>query len=177
MENQVVNYKGYVISTENGMEKGLFFRNPLQKVYFDAYYNESVLSAWKYLNDIKNPIRRLYEILIGNGNIVKNIKKWSERCDWGGFNGNILCSPIYFHREYRKLVAHSCEDDNIQKIISYGYESEFNMCSGGCDVEKTIIHLKNRKNIRIKRKNQYHFTYAHIVKEIIDTGMEQIKND
>lgn len=29
MENRVVNYKGYVISTEEGTEKGLFFRNPL----------------------------------------------------------------------------------------------------------------------------------------------------
>lgn len=170
METRIVNYKGYVISTEEGKENGLFFRNPFQKVSFDAYYDESVLSAWKYLKDIKNPIRRLYEILIGNGNIVKNIEKWSKDCDWGGFNANILCFPIYFKREYRKLVAHSCEGGNIQKIASYGYESEFNMCSGECDMEKTVIHLKNGKTIRIKRKEQYHFTYEHIVKEIIDTG-------
>lgn len=175
MENRVVNYKGYVISTEEGKEKGLFFRNPLQKVSFDAYYDDPILSAWKYIKDIENPIRRLYEILIGNGNIVRNIKEWSENCDWGGFNANIICFPIYFKREYRKLVAHSCESDNIQKIVSYGYESEFNMCAGECDMEKTVIHLKNGKNIRIKRKEQYHFTYEHIIKKIIDTGI--IKGD
>lgn len=173
METRVVNYKGYVISTEEGKERGLFFRSPLQKVSFDAYYDTPVLSAWKYLNDIKSPIRRLYEILIGNGNIVRNIKKWSENCDWDGFNGNILCCPIYFKREYRKLIAYSCGDDNIQKIVSYGYESEFNMCSGECDVEKTVIRLKNGKTMRIKRTEQYHFTYEHIVKKIIDTGVVQ----
>lgn len=175
MENRVVNYKGYVISTEEGTEKGVFFRNPLQKVSFDAHYDDLILSAWKYIKDIENPIRRLYEILIGNGNIVRNIKEWSKNCDWGGCNANILCFPIYFKREYRKLVAYSCESGNIQKIVSYGYESKFNMCAGKCDMEKTVIHLKNRKPIRIKLKEQYHFTYEHIIKEIIDIGI--IEND
>lgn len=170
MKNSVVKYKGYVITTEEGEEKGIFFRNPLQKAFFDAYYDDPVLSAWKYLNDIKNPIKRLYEILIGNGNIVKNIKSWSEDIDWGGFSAHILCFPIYFKREYRKLIAHCCDSDNIIKIESYGYESEFNICSGDCHVEKTVIHLNNGKSIRIKRKEQYYFTYSHIVKEIIDTG-------
>ena len=173
MKNSVINYKGFVISTEEGEEKGIFFRNPLQKADFDAYYDRPIFSAWKYLNDIKNPIRRLYEILIGNGNIVKNIKSWSEDMNWGGFNGNILCFPIYFKREYRKLTAHCCASGNIAKIESYGYESEFNSCGGDCHIEKTVIHLSNGKSIRIKRKEQYHFTYEYIVKEIIDTDIIQ----
>lgn len=171
MKNRVVNYKGYVINVEEGTEKGIFFRNPLQNVFFDAYYDESILSAWDYLNDIKNPIRRLYEILIGNGNIVKNIKSWSDDMSWGGFTGHILCTPIYFSRKYRKLSAYSCYSGNIAKIHSYGYESEFNCCSGNCHMEKTVIHLSNGESIRIKRNEQYHFTYMHIVKEIIDTGV------
>lgn len=171
MENRVVNYKGYVISTEEGTEKGVFFRNPLQKVGFDSYDYGTMFSAWKYMNAIKKPFRRLYEILIGNGNIVKNVQKWSEDLDFGGFNANILCCPIYFKREYRKLVAYSCEDDNIREIVSYGYESEFNDCGGCCDMEKTVIRLKNGKTIRIKRDNQFYFTYEHIIKKIIDTGI------
>ncbi len=169
MENRTVNYKEYVINTEEGKEKGLFFRNPLQKVGFDGYYDDSMFSAWKYKKDIKNPIRRLYEILIGNGKIVKNIDEWAENSDFGGFTGNILCFPIYFKRKYRKLVAYSCGNGNIQKIVSYGFESEFNECGGDCDIEKTDILLKNGKHIRIKRKEQYHYTYEHIIKEIIDT--------
>ena len=74
MENRIVNYNGYVISTEESIEKGIFFRNPIQKVFFDAYYmDESKISAWKYLHDIKKTIRKLYEILIGNKNIIKII--------------------------------------------------------------------------------------------------------
>jgi len=171
MKNKVVNYKGYVISTEEGIEKGLFFRNPLQKVDFDAYYDDPKMSAWKYLDEIKNPIRKVLEFLIGNGNIVKNIEEWSNDADWGGFTGNILCCPIYFKRAYRKLNAVSSGSDNIQEINSYGYESEFEICSGHCYMEKTTIRMKNGKKINIRRSESYHFTYEHLVKEIIDTGI------
>ena len=172
MTNRVINYKEYVISAEEGEENGIFFRTPLQKVFFDAYYGEPI-SAWKYLNDIKNPIRRLYEILIGNGDIVKNIQKWSANINWGGFDGHIICSPIYFKRKYRKLTAHSCTNNNISKIKSYGYEGKFNAVAGACHVEKTVIHLSNGKTIKLKRKGKYYFTYTHIVEEIIDTGAVQ----
>lgn len=171
MKNRVINYKGYVISTEEGTEKGLFFRKPLQKVSFDAYYDEPKMSAWKYLHDIKNPFRRFFEILIGNGNIIKNIKEWSNDADWGGFTGNILCCPIYYEREYRRLNAVSSGDYNIQEINSYGYEGEFEICAGHCDMEKTVIKMKNGKKIKIKRGESYHFTYEHLVKNIIDTGV------
>lgn len=171
MKNRVINYKGYVISTEEGTEKGLFFRSPLQKVSFDAYYDEPKMSAWKYLHDIKNPFRRFFEILIGNGNITKNIKEWSNDADWGGFTGNILCCPIYCKREYRRLNAVSSGSDDIQEINSYGYEGEFEICNGHCNIEKTVIKMKNGKKIRIKRGESYHFTYEHLVKEIIDTGV------
>ena len=171
MENRVVNYKGYVISTEKGAEKGLFFRNPLQKVSFDAYNDEPKMSAWKYLHDIKNPFKKVFEFLIGNGNIVKNIKEWSNDADWGGFTGNILCCPIYFKREYRRLNAVSSGSDDIQEINSYGYAGENEICAGYCKTEKTVIKMKNGKKIRIKRDESYHFTYEHLIKEIIDTSV------
>lgn len=171
MENRITNHKEYVITTEEGTEKGLFFRSPLQKVTFDGYYDNPKFSAWKYLKDIQNPIRRMYEILIGNGNIVKHIKEWSEDIDWCGFNGNILCLPIYFKRKYRKLRAISNGDNNIQEIISYGFESPFEICAGACAIENTTVLLKNGKRIKMRRKKYYHFTYSHIVKEVIDTDV------
>lgn len=174
METRVVNYKNYTIATEEGNQRGIFFRNPLQKVDFIVIYGNEAddkVSAYKYMYDIKNPIRRLYEILIGNGNIVKNIAKWADHDNFGGFSANILQFPVYFNREYRKLTAYSCGDDNIQKIESYGYEKEYNICSGACDVERTRFYLKNGKTIKIKKNEYYRFTYEHIVKEVIDTGV------
>lgn len=105
MGTRVVNYKGYVIRSEEGEEKGLFWRNPLQKVGYDAYYPEAMFSAWDYLDKIKKPLYRFFQIVLGNRKVLKNIEEWSNSCDWGGFNANILCSPIYFKRNYRKLTA------------------------------------------------------------------------
>ena len=89
--------------------------------------------------------------------------------DWAGFTANVLCSPVYFEKEYRKLRAISGGKNNIQDIKSYGFESPFNMCAGACDIEFTIIKLKNGKVLRLKRTGTYHFTYRHIIKDIIDT--------
>ena len=170
----VVNYNNYVITTTEGTEKGLFFRNPIQKVTFDAYFDRSNFSAWAYLNKIKNPIRRFYEILIGNRQIIKNIDEWSKDYDWAGFTANILCFPIYFKREYRTLSASSTDTNtNIQSIKSYGYESEFNFCAGDCALEKTIIKLKTRKKLKFKKNEQYHFTYRQVIERILDDGLSK----
>ena len=87
-------YKNHLITVEEGIQFGIFFRNPIQKVSFDAYYCDIPrISAWTYKNKLKNPIRRLYEIIIGNKNIVDNIEEWSQSIDWAGFNANVLMSP------------------------------------------------------------------------------------
>ena len=170
METKVFIHKGYVISTEESVERGIFFRNPIQKVDFDAYYCTSKFSASEFAKKIKNPIRKIYEILIGNGNTVKFIDDWLKDIDFGGFRGNILTCPIYFKRDYRKLIAQSCNNEAIKKIESYGYTSEYSICSGECLVERTKFHLKNGKTLHIRKTGSYYYTYAHIVKDIIDSG-------
>lgn len=171
MKTTISNHKSYVIETEEGIENGIFFRNPIQKVYFDTYYGDMKFSAYKFMKQIQNPIRKFYEILIGNGNAVHNIHKWNESMDFGGFRGNILCLPIYFERKYRKLKAVSTDKtDNIQEIRSYGFESEFNECGGACEIEKTIVSLNNGKKMKITVKDYYNYTYAHIIEKVIDTG-------
>ena len=169
MKTRIVNYKGYVIRSEEGEEKGLFWRNPLQKVVYDAYYPEAMFSAWGYLDKIKKPLYRFFQIVLGNKEVLKNIEEWSKSCDWGGFNANILCSPIYFKRNYRKLTAISCENSHIVEIHSYGYESEFNDCSGACSKEHTVFILSNGKKMKSNATELYNFTYEHIVKELIDS--------
>lgn len=169
METRTVNYKNYVIHTEEGVKRGIFFRNPIQKVNYSTW-EESKLSAWAYLHKIKNPLKKSFEKMLGNKKIIENIDKWSESCDWAGFHANILCVPVYFQRPYRRLKAISTGDDNISSIVSEGYESEFEDCSGHCTIEKTTISLRNGKNIRVKRINSYNYTYAYIVEKIIDSG-------
>lgn len=165
-------HNNHVITTEEGTQFGIFFRNPIQNISFDAYYGDmEKVSAWKYMEKIRNPIRRLYEILIGNKNIVDHIEKWAQNMDWGGFNANVLMSPIYFSREYRRLKAvSSSANDVIQKMVSYGYEGPYNYCSGACHIERTRITLKNGKRIRLKMKDYFHYTYEHIVEGMLSTG-------
>ena len=162
----------HVITTEEGIQFGIFFRNPIQKISFDAYYcNYDKISAWAYKNKIKNPIRRLYEIIIGNKDIVDHIEEWSQNIDWGGFKANVLMSPVYFSRVYRKLKSVSSNpDDVIQKVVSYGYEGPYNICSGACHIERTRITLKNGKRIRLKMKDYFHYTYSHIVEKMLSSG-------
>lgn len=172
MDNRIINYKSFVISTEEGEEKGIFFRNPIQRVYFgDGFYSEGYMGMYEYNEKIKNPLRKIYEILIGNYNIIKKLPEWINNESFGGFDANILCIPIYFKRQYRKLECISNDKNtNIQSIYSYGYESEFNYVGGDCYKEITNIKLKNGRILKIKRKECYKFTYSHIVQDIIDTG-------
>lgn len=166
METKILNYKDYVISTKQGFKSGIFFRSPLQKIdrEFMAWSEDDI----SYFNSLDNKFIRIIETIIGNGKIIKNMKDMIDN-DYCGAVFNKLCSPIYFKRQCRELTAISQNDDNnIKEIVSCGYESEFETCSGGCVVEKTKFRLKNGKTITYKLKNAYNYTYEHIVKEILD---------
>lgn len=163
------------ITLKKGIEFGIFFRNPIQRVDYDINImcdeKNYSLSAWNYINKIKNPIRKLYEILIGNGKIITNIKDWSQDDDWIGFTANKLCFPIYFKRRYRKLLAISTDKTrNVQIIESYGYESEFNIIDGECYIEKTIVTLKSKRKHKIIKHDKYYYTYPWEAIKVFKTG-------
>lgn len=166
-------FKGFSIITEEGIQYGIFFRSPIQKVEFDAYYADiPETSAYIFQKKIKNPIRRAYEILIGNYEPVKNISKWLDVEDFAGFVGNKLMSPIYFKRNYRRLIATNEKSNNaINKVESYGYEGPYNRCSGACHIERTKITLRNGTIMKKVTKKQYHYTYEHIVEGMIKDGI------
>jgi len=171
-ETIVKNYKNFVIKVEEGIEKGLFFRSPVQKVDFGTW-DEDQFNAYTYLSKIKNPLFRFKEILKGNRNIIANIERWAENDDdgsWAGFKANVLCFPVYFSRAFRRLEAISqLPDTNIQEIKSYGYESQYNKCGGSCAIEKTVFKLKNGKRINVNVSESFKYTYKHKVEEIIDS--------
>ena len=175
-ENVVKNYKNFVIKSEEGIEKGLFFRSPIQKVDFGTW-DEDKFNAYTYLSKIKNPLFKFMEILKGNRNIVDNIEGWAEEDngDWAGFKANVLCLPIYFSRVFRRLEAISQTlDTNIQIIKSYGYESQFNKCGGSCVIEKTVFKLKNGKKIKVSKPGNFKYTYEFKIEEVIDSGSDSV---
>lgn len=170
-EVHVTNYKDYTITTVDTTEKGIFFRSPIQAMDKDVYAENEFYSAWAYLNQLRaSKFKRFYEKFLGNKKVVDNIEEWSENMDWGGCKVNILASPIYFNRKMRKLTAICTNPNcNIQKIESYGYESQWEVCSGACVIERTVITLKGGSKIHVKHRDYYHFTYEHIVKDILKT--------
>ena len=171
-KRNVTVYKDYTIITEEGVQKGIFFRSPFQMAFFDAYYGDMPFDAYTYAKKIKNPIRRFYEILIGNKNIVKSIGRLLDNIDWAGFDARIVVCPIYFKRRYRRLRAYTPNKDmTVREIKSYGYEFGFELAAGDCHIEKTKIYIRDGNVITTTKKDQYHYTYRHVVKEeIIDTG-------
>lgn len=167
MENRITNYKSYTIHTQSRYKRGVFFRNPRQKIYYNAMCDGADISG--YLEKIKNPLRRLYEICLGNRDVMHNLGKWMNELDFAGCTIYAIRCPIYFKRKTRTLTAvDNSNKRNIAEIQSSGYESEFNYCDGDCEIERTKIKCKSGKTIRIVNKGQFHYTYAHIVEEIID---------
>lgn len=172
MENRIINYQSYIIHTQTQDKRGMFFRNFRQHIHCDMWYNAEKMNG--YLDKIKNPVRKLYEILLGNKEVVCNLGKWMNETDFCGCDIYIIHCPIYFKRHIRTLTAIDTSNKcNIAKIQSSGYESEFNYCAGHCEVERTKIKLKNGKTMRIVQKGQFHCTYEHIVKQIIDSQQEE----
>lgn len=150
-----------------GIEKGIFLRSPLKKISFTDDYGDSKQNVYTYAKKIKNPIRRLFETLIGNGTIVKELDTWMTDFDFAGFTGNILCSPIYFKRKFRHLYFKPISDSLIKEIISKGYENEFELCAGGCEKERTRIKFYNKKTSQFTTKGQYYYTYSHICEKLL----------
>lgn len=126
-------------------------------------------NVWNYLDRTKNPIWCFFQILIGNYTIIRHLKEWIKEDDFAGFTANTICSPIYFKRKSRCIEAISNSDDTkIDNIISYGYEDEFINISGQCIKEKTTITFKNSEKITMINKDEYEYTYIHIIKSAIN---------
>lgn len=159
---------GYCI-TEEGVEYGIFFRNPIQRVLanYDTYLDTGV-EAWTVVEKYKkSPLYRLLQNAIGNKRAFVEMSQDMEDqpYDVAGHDINELCSPIYTKRVYRKSSAMLGVNNPIKSVKSYGFEGYKEYCSGSCEAEKTVIIKRDGGRIVVEKKDQFHYTYAHIIKE------------
>lgn len=165
-ESHLTCESNYTIHTEEGIERGLFFRCPIQKIHYD--HCSEKYSPHIFQSKLKNPVFRFFQSVIGNKKVVDNVDSWMNEFDFCGFKANIMCSPVYFNRKYQRLVAYTNGRSEVHSIVSFGYEGQYNICDGKCDCEKTTIYLKNKHTIKERRKGEYHYTYQHISEKILE---------
>ena len=167
-------YDDYLMVCEEGTEVGIFFRSPIQVATFMDYITleGSGFDIGRYINEIKNPIRRVFETLLGNKDVVNTLLHDDDIADV--YKINVLCSPLYFRRRYRKLECNARTDSckgTIGSIRSYGYDTKFEAwCAGVTHSEKTHIRFKHnlvkKTKIRIKKKS-YRYTYKHVIEDVM----------
>ena len=169
----ILKNENVTIEHAEGIETGLFFRKPIQRVQIttDSYGNESRSgyhhSVYIYMKRCKNPIRKLYEYILGNKESIRQIILNQDDISFYGVKVNVLCSPIYFSRRFRSLKAIS---ENPRSLVfgveSKGYESNFNLVSGACVVEKSTIDYADGHAEKQVSKGKYDLTYPYSVKEM-----------
>lgn len=158
----------YIVYTSEGTEYGVFFRSPIQKVMFSDMCNEDKFNCWTYINKLESRWFRLRQKLLGNGDIVNSVKDHANSYDFAGFNANILTSPVYFKRNFRKASVESSDSNTpILKIKSEGFETPYNVVSGRCEKETTIFTFWSGKKQKETRRGQYYNTYFHILRDLL----------
>ena len=171
IEQRVVNEHGFVFETTETEHKGIFFRSPIQMIDFENdYFSDNPRSAGELNHKLKNnALYRWFNILMGNKNIVKNLNKWIDEMDFAGVNKRCLVLPIYFKRLERSLKATnvSNSESDINEVISKGFESPYEIVAGCCKIERTKFTYKNGKSSKVNHKEQYHYTYQHVIEEEI----------
>ena len=149
------------ILTNEGPEKGIFFRSPIQFVYYDWYSMD-----W---GESKYPmgIHRILNIFR-----MKKARNHAKHDNAAGFKFYEFAWPIYFSRKFRSLEYIS---EKIQ-ISSYGYEGYKNHCSGYCEKETTTFKFKFgglvKTLIKVNHK-EYNFTYKSSVEKFIKENTKQ----
>lgn len=146
-----------------GTEYGIFFRNPIQKVYKDNFLGECY--NWK-----KTAIFKLIPFLL-------NVKLWFKCTKWfkidslddlAGFNVKELCFPIYFKREVRRAFHKLTNHPTIKEIKVYGWEPYKNHCGGAAEKEiATFFFHDGSKQTFVSTEGSFHYAYKHIIEDMI----------
>lgn len=163
--------KNYYLSSDRGIHKGIFFRKPIQRVNLNVYGDGSFSGAdhfiYNYMRKLKNPLFRCYQYILGNRKRIKSIKDHIDDVSFYGADVNILCSPIYFKREYRELNLVCPNHPGIARIHAYGYESPFETVTGNCVKEVAKIYHTDGSVSRRVSYQTYDLTYTHRALEFV----------
>ena len=102
-----IGVNGYVIS-EEGREYGLFFRSPIQGIMASYEYDlyPRGVNAFELLKKYDTSrLYRLYHNLLGNAKAFAKFRHEADDMEVIGRQINVLTSPIYFTRTYRRARA------------------------------------------------------------------------
>lgn len=151
-----------------GIEKGVYFRFPLQKVYKESFsFNDEneCVSGWR-----NRAIKQVIPFLL-NIRMWFKCKEWLEEDDFAGIRVKELCSPIYFIRKVRTATHKILNHPFITEINVYGYEPYKNYCAGAAEREVTIIKFKDNSKNRVVKYEKFHYVYAHVVEQELKQGL------
>jgi hypothetical protein len=174
-----------IITTTEGIEKGIFFRFPIREKSYSNLYGHGDRPIESYITSCHNSfLRRIFEYAIGNYRVINEyipsaMKEEGEYEDWGMMINQVI-SPIYFIRQFRELTYQQLESEQshpIQKISSYGYNDLDTECSGYCQKEVTKITFNNGKCITSISRKEYHYSYSHIVEDLLKVIKYSTKPD
>lgn len=163
--------ENYYLSSDRGIHKGIFFRKPIQKVNLNVYGDGSFSGydhlIYNYIRKLKNPLFKLYQYILGNKKAIQGIKENIDDMSFYGTSVNILCSPIYFKREYRELNLVCPNHPGIARIHAYGYESPFETVAGKCAKEVAKIYYTSGLVSEVISYQTYDLTYTHRALEFV----------
>lgn len=146
----------FSIISETKIEKGIFFRSPIQKVQVETYLGE----AYSWVDNAK----RLVIPYLLNMDKYSHFKEIIEDDDLAGLVVRVFASPIYFKR-YVRTAIHKFKNhpDGLLEIRVFGEEPFKNNCSGACICEKAIFVFDNEKKETVKTYGSFHYYYKHVV--------------
>ncbi len=133
---------------DNKKVKGIFLRAPIQKYAID-FFNFDRKYKLSLLEKLVN-FKRL---------------KLAKKEDWDGIIINVVVSPIYFTRYQRKATHKFFNHDVLDKIISIGWDPYDDQVGGAAEKEITTFYYKDNTTTKTVNKEEYKFTYNHIIKE------------
>lgn len=161
----------YQIRADRGIHKGIFFRKPIQKmqinIYGDGSFSGRDHHIYNYIRRLKNPIFRWYQYILGNKESIRQIKMHIDEVGFYGVTINVLCSSIYFKREYRELDMICFDHPAIERIHAYGYESPFENVSGHCAKEVATIYYRDGWTSGVISYKDYDLTYISQVLKFV----------
>jgi predicted house-cleaning noncanonical NTP pyrophosphatase (MazG superfamily) len=166
-----------VFISEQGVKRGFFYQGFLYKLAHELPWGwgaeEHYFTTW-----YERAKKWVFPLLI-NLDVVKAYKECERKYNTpndherlpDGLMVRIFRNPFTTTRTFRKMKAIFPQNHPIDFIESFGYEDNWEECSGHCVKEITKIHFKNGRTDKIVKYKSYHYIYEHIIQEEFCNGM------